>query len=137
VGIFKFGIRHPQAQSSADNPLLKGQLHEIFDPWFFHQSTPLRALIHGLKPFCIWPNPDTTRDIPFFKKLWAQMIILNFSGVNDPAKTVSAGSMTLPKRLEYCRLLFIDIILCYSVNNKKNYASFIIFQHIILYGPFL
>jgi hypothetical protein len=33
---------------------LKGQLHEIFDPRFFHQSTPPRALIHGLKPFRIW-----------------------------------------------------------------------------------
>jgi hypothetical protein len=33
---------------------LKGQLHEIFDPSFFHQSTPPRALIHGLKPLRIW-----------------------------------------------------------------------------------
>jgi hypothetical protein len=30
---------------------LKGQLHEIFDPRFVHQSTPPRALIHGLKLF--------------------------------------------------------------------------------------
>jgi hypothetical protein len=30
---------------------LKGQLHEIVDPRFFHQSTPTRALIHDLKPF--------------------------------------------------------------------------------------
>jgi hypothetical protein len=36
---------------------LKGQCHEIFDPkFFFHQSTPPVALIHGLKPFCIWPR---------------------------------------------------------------------------------
>jgi hypothetical protein len=34
--------------------LLKGQCHEIFDPWFFHQTIPPRALIHSLKPFCIW-----------------------------------------------------------------------------------
>jgi hypothetical protein len=27
--------------------------HEIFDPLFFHPSTPPRALIHGLKPFRI------------------------------------------------------------------------------------
>jgi hypothetical protein len=40
---------------TAPAPALKGQLHEIFDPqFFFHQSTPPRALIHGLKPFRIW-----------------------------------------------------------------------------------
>jgi hypothetical protein len=33
---------------------LKGQLHEIFDPrFFFHQSTPTRALIHSQRPFRI------------------------------------------------------------------------------------
>jgi hypothetical protein len=32
------------------NPFdLKGQCHEIFDPRFFHQTIPPRALIHGLK----------------------------------------------------------------------------------------
>jgi hypothetical protein len=34
--------------------LLKGQLYEISDPRFFHQSTPPRALIHRLKLFRIW-----------------------------------------------------------------------------------
>jgi hypothetical protein len=34
--------------------ILKGQCHEIFDPRFFHQTITPRALIHGLKPFCIW-----------------------------------------------------------------------------------
>jgi hypothetical protein len=33
---------------------LNGQCHEIFDPQFFHQTIPPRALIHGLKSFCIW-----------------------------------------------------------------------------------
>jgi hypothetical protein len=33
---------------------LKTQCHEISDPRFFYQSTPLRALIHGLKSFRIW-----------------------------------------------------------------------------------
>jgi hypothetical protein len=33
---------------------LKGQCHEIFDLWFFHQTIPPRALIHVLKPFRIW-----------------------------------------------------------------------------------
>jgi hypothetical protein len=30
------------------------QCHEIFDLWFFHQTIPPSALIHGLKPFRIW-----------------------------------------------------------------------------------
>jgi hypothetical protein len=35
--------------------ILKGQCHEIFNHWFlFHQTIPPRALIHGLKPFCLW-----------------------------------------------------------------------------------
>jgi hypothetical protein len=62
---------------------LKGQLHEIFDPRFFHKSTPPRALIHGLKPFCIWPN---------IRRKNRQYSI--FSGVNDPAETVLTGSLT-------------------------------------------
>jgi hypothetical protein len=33
---------------------LKGECHEIFDLWFFHQTIPPGPLIHGLKPFCIW-----------------------------------------------------------------------------------
>jgi hypothetical protein len=33
---------------------LKGELHEIFDPRFFHQSTPPRVLIHGLRPLRIF-----------------------------------------------------------------------------------
>jgi hypothetical protein len=39
-----------------DEPCLKGQLHEIFDPRFFPQSTLPRALIHGVWPFRIWPR---------------------------------------------------------------------------------
>jgi hypothetical protein len=35
---------------------LRGQLHEIFDPRFFHQSTSPGALIHGLRQFRIWPR---------------------------------------------------------------------------------
>jgi hypothetical protein len=33
---------------------LKGQCQEIFDPRFFHQTIPPRALIHGLKPIRKW-----------------------------------------------------------------------------------
>jgi hypothetical protein len=43
------------------------------------------------------------------KKLWAQNDDfkfqrghINFNGVNDPAKTVSVGSLT-PLKFEYCR----------------------------------
>jgi hypothetical protein len=35
--------------------LLKGTVSRDFRPSvFFHQTIPPRALIHGLKPFCIW-----------------------------------------------------------------------------------
>jgi hypothetical protein len=36
------------------NSCLKGQCHEIFDPWVFNQIIPPRVLFHGLKPFRIW-----------------------------------------------------------------------------------
>jgi hypothetical protein len=48
---------------------------------FFHQSTPHRALIHGLRPFRIWAR--IRRENRQYS---------NFSGVNDPAETTSAGS---------------------------------------------
>jgi hypothetical protein len=35
---------------------VKGRVAREFRPSFFHQWTPPRALIHRLKPFCIWPN---------------------------------------------------------------------------------
>jgi hypothetical protein len=47
---------------------------------FFHQSTPPRALIHGLKLFYIWPN---------IRRKNRQYS--NFSGVNDPTETILAG----------------------------------------------
>jgi hypothetical protein len=69
---------------------LKGQLHEIFDPWFFFlQTTPPRSLIHGLKRFCIWPN---------IRRKNRQYS--NFSGVIVPAKTISVASLTPPKRFQ-------------------------------------
>jgi hypothetical protein len=34
--------------------ILKGQSHEKFDLWFFHQTIPLSPLIHGLNRFRIW-----------------------------------------------------------------------------------
>jgi hypothetical protein len=49
----------------------------------------------------IFPYEIIWRDIPFKKKLWAQNDDLefqqghiNFSGVNNPAEIVSAGSLT-------------------------------------------
>jgi hypothetical protein len=79
---------------------LKGQLHGIFGPWFFHQSTPSRALIHGLKPFRIWLR--IRRDNRFESRK------NRFSGVNDPAKIVSPGSMT-PHKFKYSRFFSANI----------------------------
>jgi hypothetical protein len=61
---------------------LKRQCHKIFDLWFFHHSTPPRALTHRLKPFRIWLRIRRENC---------------FSGVNDTAEMVSAVSMTLLK----------------------------------------
>jgi hypothetical protein len=44
---------------------------------FFHQTTPILPLTHGLKPFCIWLR--IRRDI----RLWNQFFVA--SGVNDTA----------------------------------------------------
>jgi hypothetical protein len=54
---------------------IKGYLHEIFNPRFFHQSTLPRALIHGLHPFNNW------RRIQRENRKY-----LNFRGVIDPTE---------------------------------------------------
>jgi hypothetical protein len=61
------------------SPALKGQCHEIFDPRLFYQSAPPRALIHRLKPFCIW---------------------LRWEIRDNRLKSASAVSMRLPKPLQ-------------------------------------
>jgi hypothetical protein len=51
----------------------KGPRHEIFDVWFFHQTTPLRPLIHGLKPFWIClriREENRLRNRWFLSPLW-------------------------------------------------------------------
>jgi hypothetical protein len=50
---------------------------------FFHQTIPLRALIHGLKLFRTWLR------IRQENRLYS-----NFSGVIDAAEMISAVSMT-------------------------------------------
>jgi hypothetical protein len=40
--------------SSEEAMTLKGQWHENFDPRFFNQTIPHRALITGQKPVRIW-----------------------------------------------------------------------------------
>jgi hypothetical protein len=40
--------------SPVDSLSLKRPWPEIFNLWFFHQTTPSGPLIHELKPFCIW-----------------------------------------------------------------------------------
>jgi hypothetical protein len=64
---------------------LKGQCHEIFDLWFFHQTIPPGALIHGLKHFCIW---------------------LRIRGVIDTAGSaaVSMTQLVPPQRIQLCKL---------------------------------
>jgi hypothetical protein len=60
------------------NLRVKGTVARDFRPSVFHQSTPPRALIHGQKPFCKYSN---------------------FSGVNDPAKKISALWSLAPLKL--------------------------------------
>jgi hypothetical protein len=63
--------------------MLKGQYHEIFYLWFFHQTISSGFLIHRLKPYRIWLQ--ICEDIRQCRWL---------SGVNDTADAVSAVSMT-------------------------------------------
>jgi hypothetical protein len=72
--------------------LLKGQCHEIFNLWFFHQSTPPRALTHRLKPFCIW-----------LRIRQENRHYSSFLGVNDTVETISAVSMTPLKPFHRCQ----------------------------------
>jgi hypothetical protein len=53
--VCKYGVQYNvRLFATVLNSRLKGQCYEIFDLWFFHQSTPPRALTHRLKPFHIW-----------------------------------------------------------------------------------
>jgi hypothetical protein len=75
---------------------LKGHLREIFDPrFFFHKSTPPKALIHRLKPFRIW------------------LRICQGNRFNDPAGTGNEvyNSLTF---LFIVKIWYGDISLCYS-----------------------
>jgi hypothetical protein len=53
---------------------LKGLCHEIFDLWFFHQTTPPGTLIQGLKPFWIFV---------FTEKFDFEIADIVVRGVND------------------------------------------------------
>jgi hypothetical protein len=54
--------------------ILKGQCHQIFYPWFFHQTIPPGPLIHRLKPF--WILLQICRDMINFRTwklcMWCQ-----------------------------------------------------------------
>jgi hypothetical protein len=52
--LYPISIPDVTARVSSEFLSLKGQCHAIFDFWFFHQTIPPRALIHGVKPFRIW-----------------------------------------------------------------------------------
>jgi hypothetical protein len=93
---------------------LKGQWNEIFDPrFFFHQSTPPRALIHGLEPFCIRPNIRRKKSTIFD----------HFSGVIDPAETISAGLLTPLKLPEFFLQNFAYEIVKQFKNLIRNFAG--------------
>jgi hypothetical protein len=59
--------------------LVKGTVARDFRPLIFHQSTPPRALTHGLKPFRIW-----------LRICRENRHNSSFSGVIDTAEIVSA-----------------------------------------------
>jgi hypothetical protein len=74
---------------------LKGQCHEIFDLWFFHQVIP--PLIHGLKPF--WILLRIRRDMINFRTQKSCMRcrwprIHRACSINDTACIVHAVSLT-------------------------------------------
>jgi hypothetical protein len=86
----------------------KGQLHEIFDPrFFFHQSTPPRALIHGLRPFRIWPcwnrfwrlSMRLSRRIRSHMRNGFSMLIRDLYGVDWWKKTRESISWHCPFKL--------------------------------------
>jgi hypothetical protein len=56
-----------------------GQCHEIFDLWFFHQSTPPRALTHRLNHFAY--------AFLFTEIIASKVAKIGFSGVNDTNET--------------------------------------------------
>jgi hypothetical protein len=58
---------------------LKGQCHEIFDPRFFHQTIPPRALIHGLSRFAY--------GFVFAEKIDSEIAKIGFRGLNETAET--------------------------------------------------
>jgi hypothetical protein len=77
-------------RSSTATLILKEHYDDIFDLWlFFHQKTRSGALIHELKPFCIWLRIRTDTYSSFNS-------IFVVSGVNDIAHHWLAVSMTPP-----------------------------------------
>jgi hypothetical protein len=80
----------PWQKRKSNNKLLKGQCHEIFDLWFFHQTIP-----PGLKHFLIW--------------LWIWEVIRQSqctSGVIDTAGAASVVPMSPlvpPQRCQWHR----------------------------------
>jgi hypothetical protein len=71
---------------------LKGRVARDFrHSVFFHQSSPPKDLIQGLKPYCIWLR------IRRENRLYS-----NFIGVIDIAEMISAVSLILLKQFPWC-----------------------------------
>jgi hypothetical protein len=90
---------------------LKGQCQEIFDLWFFHQTTPPGPLIHRWKPFCIWIRiraSSSTKSVPqrwqWHRWRREQSQHSWIRGVNDIAGATSAVSMTPLVPHQQCQL---------------------------------
>jgi hypothetical protein len=77
--------------------LLKGTVSRDFRPSvFFHQTIPPRALIHGLKPFCIWLRfRQENRD----NRLQSSDPVVSMRPRNRTAGSVSAVSMRPRNRI--------------------------------------
>jgi hypothetical protein len=97
---------------------LKGTVARDFRPLvFFIISTPPRALVHGLKPFCIWPNIWRKKStiFEFWRDHWPRWN--GFSGIIDPNKTISPVSLTTLKQQDFSYEISYEITkLC---NNSK------------------
>jgi hypothetical protein len=83
----------------------KGTVSQDFDHWFcFYQTMPTRALIHELKPFCIWLHIHQKS-----KKLFAKF---GFHGVND---TTGSDLEYFVKDYTVSMRLIVSLKLRYSI----------------------
>jgi hypothetical protein len=109
--------------------VLKGTVARDFRPteFFINQL----VLIHGLKPFCIWPN---------IRRKNRQYS--NFSGVNVPAETISARSLTPPNRFQWGhwpRWNYQNFSYKKGIVSRKLYIQYLlrIIHNLIIFNTFI